>query len=286
MRKYGKNFKVFFVNLFLTFYFSFIVLFFSKKRKHKKYRVNNNCLVIGNGPSLNEDLKKLIDLNENLDYICVNFFAETKLYTKFKPCVYVFYDPLFCNYENTESNQRIIKLYNTIISLTTWEIIIFAPYEFKNTFIYKNNINSNITFRFFSNIQIEGFESFIMFCISNYLAMPSAPNVMMPSLIYAINNGYSKIYLAGIEHSLHKNLIVNFDSILYVEQKHFYKEKTKFKPFILTPQQKEPAKIHEVFQLWANVFKGYWLIKKYAKKRNIEILNLTFSSFIDAFKKI
>jgi hypothetical protein len=285
MRETARNLKDVLVNIVLTTYFSIILFFFAKKPKYFNKKSNSVCLIVGNGPSLNQDITKVKQHRENYDLVCVNFFAEYELYLSLKPNIYVFYDPIMWDNKKSELNDKVKILYNKILSQTTWNILIYAPYEIKKTILFKNNKNKNIKFQFFNNIQIEGFDSFVRSCISHNLGLPKAPNVIIPSLVYAINNGYEKIYLAGVDHSWHKNLVVSEDSKLYVKQKHFYDKTSRLKQFMLISQNNKHAKIHEVFQLWSNVFRGYWILKRYAENRGVEIINLTNVSFIDAFKK-
>ena len=48
---------------------------------------------------------------------------------------------------------------------------------------------------------------------------------------------------------------------------------------------KKERKLHEVLIKFYYAFKGYWDLKEYAGKKNVEIVNLTANSYIDAFNK-
>jgi hypothetical protein len=162
----------------------------------------------------------------------------------------------------------------------------YAPFQFKKSDFYLKSENTNIKYIFFNAISIDGFPGFIRYCMSHRLGLPRAPNVMIPSLVFAVNSGYGKIWLTGVDHSWHQEIVVRNDSKVYVDQKHFLDDRSAQRPIFLVPGDTEPATMHQLFLVWSNLFKGYELIRDYAVRKGVEIFNLTESSFIDAFKKI
>lgn len=285
MHKSTKKLKENFNYLISTLLFIPVILLFSKKTKYPKEKIDNDCIIMGNGPSLKKDIEKINALSPGYDKICVNFFAESDLYSKLKPKIYVIYDPGFWKAEKNEVVSRMNYLFDKINKETTWKIYLFAPFQFKKSKFYSDSTNKNIEFVFFNAISIDGFPGFIRYCLSHRLGMPRAPNVIIPSLVFAINLGYRKIFLSGVDHSWHRDIVVKGDSKVYMAQKHFNDE-FEHTPYYTNPDDKKSATMHQLFQTWANVFRGYELISDLAGRQHIEIFNLTEDSFIDAFKKI
>ena len=55
--------------------------------------------------------------------------------------------------------------------------------------------------------------------------MPRPRNVLIPSIMLAINSGYRRVYVAGADHSWLKTLSVDDENRVVSIQPHFYKEK-------------------------------------------------------------
>ena len=286
MHKSAKKLKENFIDFISTLIFIPVVLLFSRKSKYPELKIENDCLIIGNGPSLLRDIEKIDAFSTRFDKICVNYFGESDLFVKLKPKIYVIYDPGFWEPANEEMLIKTGELFKKIIKETTWEMYFFAPFQFKKNKFYINSTNKHIKFVFFNAISIDGFPGFIRFCLTHRLGMPRASNVIIPSLVFAIDLGYKKIFLSGVDHSWHQEIEVKSDSKVYVVHKHFSGNHSKPVPIYLIPGDSESTTMHRLFLTWANLFKGYELINDFAVRKQVEIFNLTENSFIDAFKKI
>lgn len=273
----------------LTGYFFCLILIYSvwKKKKKINFRKNYCCALLGNGPSLLTDIDKLNECDAICDYFCVNFFAESDMFEVLKPVVYVFYDPIM--WENNvpvEYKKKREFLYDKMMDCVYWDMVVYAPYEFRKSYLCQKNTNNNIRFVFFNSVQVEGFDWFIVFCMRFGLGLPKAPNVMIPTIKHAIDSGYKKIFVLGASHSWHLNLVVRKDSKVYVAQGHFYDKKSvEYKKYYANINDADSVKIHSLFMDWSNVFRGYWILNKYALNKS-GIYNLTEDSYIDAFEKI
>ena len=74
------------------------------------------------------------------------------------------------------------------------------------------------------------------------------------------------------------------DNKLFLADKHFYSQ-NKNDRIKKTIYNNEESKMHVEFENIARVFKTYHLINSYAADSNIEILNLSTKTWIDAFKR-
>ncbi len=291
IRKIGLKLLDITINLVYTTFSFFMILIFSKKTKGFVKHIDQECVILGNGPSLLEDLKIIENNISDKFIICLNDFALSDYYIKLKPSVYVFLDPYY--WETLDVNKinhsSVIsvcnKIFKRILNETTWPIIIYTPFEFKKSKLYKECKNEFIEFKFFNSIPVQGFTWFIIFSLKHRLGLLKAANVITPSLYYAIMSDFKTIYLSGVDHTWVNSIVVLEDSKVYMAQPHFYDNDTSFNPVYLSPEDKESPKLYKLLEIYSNVFKNYWILADFARRKNCRILNLTNKSHIDAFTK-
>lgn len=292
IREIGLNIHVFTVKLIDTIFSIFMILIFAKRTKRIKRQFKKDCIILGNGPSLKEDLFSLEKNISSSVLICVNDFALSELYSRLKPHVYVFLDPFYWQELDVDVPYHLYNLkqrnevYNRIMRITDWPIIIYAPFEFKYSTLYKESQNDFITFSFFNTIPVQGFKWLINTVLNNGLGLLKSANVITPCLYYAIMSDFKTIYLCGVDHTWINSIVVLEDSIVYMAQTRFYdNESAQYKPFYFVPNDDEPAKLHELLKVYSNVFNNYWILADFAKEKKLQIINLTKKSHIDAFPK-
>ena len=116
---------------------------------------NLSCMVFGNGPSLDGDIREQFDLIKNIDTFCVGRFAESDLYKMVQPKYYVFADPMLWS---TEAPEQMLLMRNTLFARikndTSWSLLICVPFEAKE---FLNDIFSNspnISLVFYNNLPL------------------------------------------------------------------------------------------------------------------------------------
>jgi len=92
------------------------------------------------------------------------------------------------------------------------------------------------------------------------------------------------IYLLGIDHSWLKEISVDKNNNVLINQKHFYDENSS-EPKAMHKGGKNQRALHEVLQKFVYSFKGYFEIKNFANKQNVNIYNCTPGSYVDAFER-
>ncbi len=286
-------------NTFLSFTSILRILFLSKfmikQAKKTKY---DSCVILGNGPSLNDFLKNDIDFLKDKATLCVNYFIRSEEdYLAVKPNYYLITSPEFWRGEEKKGwvEDRMIA-FKMMAELTDWKLVLFVPLLAKKRTGWRKELdqNENISINYFNNIPVEGFEVLRHWAYRNNLAMPRPHNVLAPSILSVINLQYQNIFLAGTDHSWLKELSVNNENRVFLRQKHFYDAKPnhiksifsndKANPLYVGGSKKE-RKLHEVLEKFYYAFKSYWELRAYADKKNISIINLTENSYIDAFPK-
>ena len=177
------------------------------------------------------------------------------------------------------------KTFSKILEITDWPMIIYVPFRFKDSSLYKICENKNITFIFFNSFPMQGFKWLINFSLNHRLGLLKAANVVTAALYFAIMSEYKTIYLSGVDHSWINSIVVLEDSKVYMAQSHFYDNDTSFNPIYLNNKDNESPKLYKLLEIYSNVFKNYWILADFAGRMNCRIINLTKKSHIDAFPK-
>lgn len=271
-----KNLKLFFQtfeSLLKTFLFS---NFNSKKELlvTSKRKQNTKIRILGNGDSLKEGGF----INRDYDYMVLNDYFLSESYYEVKPLYYLVADPY---YFYTEEGINKIK---EIASITDWEMYLFIPYiKGKNSF-FKKMETECVKIWLYNSYSFEGFARVKHFFFDKMLAMPSIQNVLVGAIMVSIWLDYKTIELYGVEHSWLGLLSVDKDNNVLIQDKHFY-DKEEVSKTVFKGYDNIPWKLHEVLYAYGRMFESYWEIYDYVKDKNIEIINKSPDSFIDAFKK-
>jgi hypothetical protein len=244
----------------------------------KKNKFTDNCVIIGNGPSLGEMFENKLIFFQNKDLYVVNNFSLSDYFFILKPKFYIIIDPAFWNPIFFDNHKNTIDNINK----SNWGINLILPIDAKFHLNTKFINNEKINIYYFSNIS---FDSMIKlnFLYTNNILNPHSQNVLVYTLFLAINNKHKCIYLTGSEHSWLNTLMVNNMNIVCAIDKHFYESDVKLLPYLTC--YGKPYKLHDLLNDFAKMFKGYHEILAYSHKCDCKIFNLTNNSFIDAFDR-
>lgn len=250
---------------------------------------NDECIIIGNGPSFNSAIENNSKFFIGKRIICVNQFAYSEQFERIKPEYYLLLDP--CYWESTSSKtikELNCSLCEELKSKVTWRMIILMPVQAQewNMFISATQQNKNIEICYFNKTPVTCFKSLRYFLYKQYLAMPHAQNVLVACIYVALNMRFKKIYLLGADHSWHENLYVDVNNILYWTNIHFYDHADP----LLVPIYKDTAEtdrftMHELFAALSRMFEGYVSLEEYARYMGAKVYNATEKSYIDAYER-
>lgn len=285
--------------------------------KSIKYTDNksSDCVVLCNGPSLSESINNN-KIPLGIDVVCVNYFALSKHYERFQPKHYFLSDPFFFEeevkplskinknnkiYNNDKFKNLIIddynylskqrkKLYESINSITTWEMILHVPIHYLHSASLKKITNKKIKFSYYSQIP----SAFKQGNIRNFLYrtkifMPLPQNILIPTLAGAVRLGYKNIYIVGADHSWHEEFVINNENILGINDKHFYDCENNttliFKPLINDFETAGLTDMKNQFRAQYLIFRSHGFMRGYAENMGSNIINLSDKSYIDAYER-
>ncbi len=243
---------------------------------------NDELVILGNGPSLNDTMLHHKDFLMNRHLLAVNFAANTPVFTELKPKFYMLTDPVFFNRMELENVQQ---LWNNFVDKVNWDMTIFIPTKAGKSGKWYTRLcqNKHITISTYNMTPVEGLGWFERLAYNHRWGMPRPRNVLIPSLMQAIGMRYRTIYLAGADHSWLKTLSVDNDNRVVSIQPHFYKEAKSEEERIKKDYMNIP--LHQVLESMYIAFRTYHTIRRYADYRGTQILNITPDSFIDAFDR-
>jgi|TARA_B100001059_G_scaffold130161_1_gene130160 hypothetical protein len=281
-----------FIPHFFLPYFRLIKNIFIDLKSKNLYQIkfnksNENLIVLGNGPSLDKDLEKIKILTKSSDFFCVNNFACSDLYQKFKPNKYLFLDDYF--FSNEAHDDWVLKrneTFKNINNKTNWKIQIFIP-SHANIKIFRNQINNPyIQFIKFNTTGITNKSLKINFMYFNTgLFGPYQGNVLIYAIYFGIWSKYKNIKIFGADLSLQENISVDQKTNhLFMNFKHFGNKNIREK-FLKNPEKIHPFKMHEFLNLSAETFHAHYVLSKYAKSKKINITNNSNYSLIDSYSR-
>ena len=255
------------------------VMFVSRRTQFNDLRKSShgNLIILGNGPSLRENIDNDLELLKQSDCMAVNFAANTSEFFAIKPRYYVLADPHF--FQNTTDSN--VKMLSENLQQVDWPMTLFVPVQ--SLKIVKERLAPSIIVKDFNMVAVEGPGWFRNLLFKMRLGMPRPRNVLIPSLMIGIWMGYQKIYILGADHSWLRTLTVDDNNKVVSVQPHFYKENPKEIERITKVY--DARKLHEILESMTIAFRSYHTIRDFADCRNISITNCTPHSYIDAFAR-
>lgn len=245
----------------------------------KTLRGNQPIIILANGPSLNQTISESLPLLKSAVTMSVNFAPLAQVFFDIRPKYHVLADPLFFDDNKTENINRLYQALEQV----DWPLTLLIPNKFARKLPQHVILNPNISVSTFNFVGAEGFRWFEHFAFSRRLAMPRPRNVLIPAIMSAIWLGYQNIYIVGADHSWMQSISVDSQNNVISVQPHFYKDdKTEQKRVDSTYRN---YRLHDIVHSFYIAFRSYHSLQDFAKKKNINIINSTPSSYIDAFPR-
>lgn len=263
------------------FYLSRPVRLFSKQAS-VSYSAHKaaNCLVLGNGPSVNLIKEEISYVKKHYDVLAMNYFALTPLFDKLCPRFYVlqdtgiFYGNKIDDYYQNK-NDELIRKFESL----DFQINIFIPVSARKSNFVKKLKLTKANICFFNPTSVTGFAWFRSQCFNLRLGMPRPETVAHSSIFIAMGIGYSHLHLLGCEQSWLKDLAIDDDNVVHVHLNHFYKGKSAI------ARGSSLDTLATFLESQAKCFRSHEMLALYAKEINCEIINFTPKSYIDAYPK-
>lgn len=244
--------------------------------------------ILGNGPSLKEQLPKLIEQKAwtEADMMAVNFFALSEEFSIVKPKYYVLSDPMF--FRKAGYTERIADLYKALAKVE-WPMTLYVQHYNPEKFDYASAIdrNPNIRIARFHSTLFRGFRSVEFWCYRHGLGSGNWGTVVQNGILTGIHIGYKTIELYGVDHTLLDGLMVDDDNRLCRAASHYY-DTTKAEPkpiYYNATNPPRPYSMAEYLSETAELFRGHEVLRDFATEQGVKIVNRTAGSMIDAYER-
>ena len=235
---------------------------------------HGRIIVMGNGPSLNDTIAAHADVLRSSVTMAVNFAALAPVFFDIRPAYYVMADPHFFT-EATEGNLAELRRQ---LARVDWPVTLFVPARFRRL---AGQYYPALTVRTFNAVGVEGWTPLTHFAYRHGLGMPRPRNVLIPSIMLAISEGFDEVVITGADHSWMQTLSVTDDNEVVSVQPHFYADSEHETTRIR--HEYRGYRLHQIVESFAVAFRSYHQIAAYASARGVRIVNATPGSFIDAF---
>lgn len=246
-----------------------------------------SVLILGNGPSLAEDLPRLIARGEHTakDIMAVNYFALDERFTTVRPAYYVLSDPMF--FRDSVCRDRVAELYRTLAEKVTWPMNLYVQYYNPEGFDYRAALpNSNIRIVRFHTQMYRGFRSLEFWLFRRGLGSANFGTVVQVGEYVALLLGYKRIELYGVDHTLLDGLCVDDGNRLCRIDRHYYDGAEAAAPQpIYKKVPHVPYTMAEYLAEVAELFRGHEVLRDYAAALGARIVNRTRGSMIDAYER-
>lgn len=239
----------------------------------------DTIIVMGNGPSLRDAMTDHRDVLMAYPRLAVNLSALAPEFRELRPDYYILADIAFFLKEKT---GKVPALWEALASVD-WPMTLFLPATARKMPEVRR-LPANITVKYYNLTPAEGWRWLMHPVYDLGLAMPRPRNVLIPSIMSSMREGFRRIVLIGADHNWSKTLWVTDRNCVVSVQPHFYKDDDK--ELRRAEEIFRNVRLHEVYENYAIAFRSYFNVKAYAERRGVEILNATPGSFIDAFPRI
>lgn len=244
------------------------------------------CFVLGNGPSLFQDVADRLDFLSNQQVICVNQFANSEWFEKIKPSYYVLVDPMW--WLDSAPQQTIVMrdaLISSLLEKTNWKLYLLLPHEAKKLYDSKLSNSKYIQLVYFNRTPFWGARKLVYKLYDHGLGMPQAQNVLIAALFLSMRLGFKQIALLGADHSWHESLVLDENNQVCVRYGYFDNRTPKLAPFTIDGSTGNIFTMGKIFLAVGRMFESYQEIEMYSCHLGVKITNLSSVTFIDAFKR-
>lgn len=281
-----------FIKSFFQLLIPTVRILLAKDAKHlsrvKYIKNSSKCIVLGNGPSLNNDYELILKEERKSDFCCVNNFVLSEHFIKLKPTKYIFLDNYFWEIEAhrdwVDTRNRTFKMLSEIVD---WPMQVFVPIYADKKFIESKIKNDNIEIikiKVGSIPDIRGKMAHFLFDTNFY--GPGSMNVLIFAVYLSIKSSYDAIDIYGADLSFHKDVDVDQKTNKpIIKYNHFYGSES-YEELTKDPQKKENFTMYEFMNITTKTFFAHEVLSSYAKKLNIKIINKSSQSLIDSYDRV
>jgi hypothetical protein len=166
---------------------------------------------------------------------------------------------------------------------------LYVQYYNPEHFDYRSAIghNPNIEIVPFHSTVFHGFRSVEFWCYRRGLGSGNFGTVIQNGEFIAMQLGYRRIELYGVDHTLLDGLMVDEKNRVCRRKSHYYdSEQSPAEPiYYNATNPPRPYTMSEYLSETAELFRGHEVLRDFSAECGAEIINRTANSMIDAYKR-
>ena len=284
-----KKIIYFLIDLFLLIAAVFYSAFKFKKVSGIAWEYNDykKTILLGNGPSLKDDIEKVIEESKESEVYVLNYFAVTNYFLKIKPEYYVLTDRMFWSQNANEDIKKDNEELYFHLDKVDWRMNLICPESGFEWISNRLRANKNIKVLKVHSVNIDfKTEKINLFALNKNFITPHFINGLVMVLWHAIYKNSIDIEIYGADFSLFKEYYIDQKTNdLYTSASHFYKNtKAQDNASFKYPNETKKMLHTRLYQQWSSFYQMY-LLSKIAKMKQIKITNLSSNSFLDSFER-
>ncbi len=269
---------------------SFTYLIFKSRKvygDHWPQEQFNKTIVLGNGPSLKDDMDMVLEKSVYSEIYALNYFAVTEYFKEIRPEYYVLTDRMFWD-QNANSNiKKDNKKLFLCLDKVDWKMnLVCHQSGFKRiSERLKNNKNIKVLRVHSINIKFNN-EKINLFALNRNIVTPHFINALVMVLWHAIYRRRKDIEIYGADFSMFKEYYIDQKTNeLYSSFSHFTKNTEAQNDAVNKYPGEQKKMLHtRMYQQWSGFYQMY-LLSRLARINNIKIINYSSNSFLDCFDR-
>lgn len=247
-----------------------------QSKKCEQLKKTKSCCVLGNGPSLKDDLESGRVRSEGNDVMCVNMFCWDPSFRVVKPRFYFLLDGVYFN--PPERHKE--RVDNLIASLNNvdWEMyLMISSGTVSGSKLLRSIKNDHIKVIRINSTSVGGFAGFRHWIYRHRLGMPHCQSVINFAICEAINMHYENIYVYGVDHTWTRDLYVDENNVVYDGVRHVYDKNLS--------RVKKDFNFAVALSNFEKMFRAHYMLEDYSESVGVKIWNCTSDTFLDAYER-
>lgn len=281
MQRAGRETDMKFINFLQQIFSTFLTIVkivlksnpFLKKDNFSKM----DFILLGNGPSLEEDLKEYSEVFKDAHIITVNNFLYSPYFGELKPAYYFILDPAY--FSDVQPPGELVTKFLQGLQQVNWSMTLYIPAQYRRSYLARSVNNPYIRIGYYNYVTCKGGFDAVNFVFYNLgLAFPQCQNVLNGALFLFSRGRAGKIFIFGAENDWYVHYRVNEKNQVYFMDKHFFNTAGRYRVL--------DDNLAFYLESTAKALRTYLEVERYARSLGTRIYNCSGNSMIDAFERI
>lgn len=247
----------------------------------KKEEQDRKLVILANGPSLSQVLDNICEIKD-VDFCMVNLSILTDIFWVLKPKMLVMTDMSLYVHKDKDFSIK----FRDELQKVNWAMEYCVPFHYPNWIIKEFKRNPYIKVSRYTtqpwSPELSFYKKLRFWLYEKGLIAPNCSNVLIATIYVSILKGYKQIYLFGADHSWLKDIRINDNNQVVVQDAHYYGTAEH----VWLDYQGNPISITDLLESNLSTFRNHHNLRAFADYLgDVKIINCTEGSYIDAYER-